>query len=203
MVLTLSALLGLALTCAPAVAPETLLSVASAESGFDALLVAVNTRPRRVFHPDTRAAATQLAARLIRDGLSVDLGLGQINSRNLARLGLSPTDAFDPCRNLAASSRLLREGYERAAPPGADDTQAALRTALSLYNTGDTTRGLRNGYVARVTAAATHVVPAIAPILAPARTDAPAADPASPGPAASPPALDIFARPTAAAVAVF
>ena len=78
-----------------------------------------------------------------------DLGLGQINSANLSRLGLSIEAAFDPCRNLTAAAQILSEGYAKARPRHADD-QAALRAALSLYNTGDETRGLRNGYVAKV-----------------------------------------------------
>jgi type IV secretion system protein VirB1 len=196
-ILTLAVLLGLARACAPAVAPETLLSVARAESGFDPFVVAANTTPRRVFHPASADAATAIAGALIRAGRSVDLGLGQINSRTLAGLGLGLADAFDPCRNLATSARVLEDGYLRAAPaPG--DEQTALRTALSRYNTGDPQRGIRNGYVARVTRAAREVVPAIAPDPPPA----PRADdgPAPPAPA---PSLDIFARPAAAAVEVF
>jgi type IV secretion system protein VirB1 len=192
-ILTLSVLLGLAQQCAPAVAPETLLSVARAESGFDPLVVAVNGAPRRVYHPASAAQAAGLAAGLIAAGQSVDLGLGQINSRNLARLELSLRDAFDPCRNLAASAQILREGYVRAAPaPGAE--QRGLKTAFSLYNTGDPARGLANGYVAKVTHAAAIVVPALRV------TGAEQPLTAKPPPAA---AWDVFASAPADGVNVF
>jgi len=184
-ILTLSALLGLAQACAPTVAPETLLSVAQAESGFDPFVVAANTTPRRVFRPASAGAATAIASAFIRAGLSVDVGLGQINSRNLPHLGLGLADAFDPCRNLAASARVLEDGYR----------PAALQAALSRYNTGDPRRGVRNGYLARVARAAQQVVPAITLNPAPEPPDDERPPPA--------PSLDIFARPAAAAADVF
>lgn len=200
MILSLAAVLTLAGQCAPAVAPETLLAVAAAESGFDALAVAVNGRPRRVYHPASLSAAGQLATRLVRQGLSVDLGLGQINSRNLARLGLSPAEALDPCRNLAASAQILSLGFQRAATREAP--QAALATAFSLYNTGDPRRGRRNGYVARVRRAAAQVVPAIE--LAQGRPAARATRgaPTDPPAPASPSETD-WTAPTASSLAVF
>jgi type IV secretion system protein VirB1 len=193
-ILSLSVLLGLAQACAPEVAPATLLSVTQAESGRDPFVVAVNTTPRQVFHPASAAAATTIAGALIRAGRNVDLGLGQINSRNLARLGLRLADAFDPCRNLAASAQVLQDGYQPA--PGGE--AAALRAALSRYNTGDPQRGIANGYVARVRRAARQVVPAIAPDPAP-QPGAPDERPERPGR----PSLDIFRRPAADGLAVF
>lgn len=192
MILPLTALLGLAQACAPAVAPQTLLSVVQAESGRDPFVVSVNAPRRQTYRPTTAAAATALAARLIGAGANLDLGLGQINSRNLAWLGLTPAQAFDPCRNLAASARVLEAGYRRAAP-GEGGPQTALRAALSAYNTGDPRRGLRNGYVARVVAAAARVAPALGP-----EPPDPAATPAAPATA-----LDPFAPGAAARLDVF
>jgi type IV secretion system protein VirB1 len=167
-----------------------LLAVVRAESGFDPLVVAVNGTPHQVLHPSSPRAAAVLAARLIGEGRSVDLGLGQINSRNLGLLRLSVADAFDPCRNLAASAQVLQAGYLHAAPaPGGE--QAALRTAFSFYNTGDAARGFKNGYVARVTKAAAAVVP---PLREP--------DPSRPS-VPPPPAWDVFARPAASTLQVF
>jgi type IV secretion system protein VirB1 len=166
MLLNLAALLALAPVCAPAVAPPTLLSVAQVESGFDPLAIGVNgPRPQRLTFANLPAAA-KAARTLIAAGQNIDLGLGQINVRNLASLGLSVEDAFDPCRNLAASARVLQAGYDRAAPEAGGE-QTGLRTALSLYNTGHRERGLTNGYVAKVTAAASRLVPAIATADAP------------------------------------
>ncbi|MCF8504103.1 MAG: lytic transglycosylase domain-containing protein [Caulobacter sp.] len=160
MPLTLPEMLMFAAQCAPAVAPETLLSIVQVESGFNPLAIGVNGKPRITVTATTRAEAAAKASALIAAGRSVDLGLAQINSRNLGWLGLSVEAAFDPCQNLTAAARVLQGGYDvgDAAILG---EQPALRTALSRYNTGDPVRGFNNGYVSKVTSAATRLVPAI------------------------------------------
>lgn len=160
MTIPLTAALAMAAQCAPSVAPETLLSVVQVESGFNPLAIGVNGAPRVAVRPTTKVEASARASALIAAGRSVDLGLAQINSKNLGWLGLSVEAAFDPCRNLAAAARVLEAGYN----PGQAVTggeQPALRRALSRYNTGDDRRGFANGYVQKVTRAAAQVVPAL------------------------------------------
>jgi type IV secretion system protein VirB1 len=190
MLMELATAVALARACAPSVAPETLLSVAHAESGLNPYAIGVNDGPRLDRQPASRDEAIAVATQLIViDHKSVDLGLGQINSRNLDRLGLSIGDAFDPCKNLAGAARVLEEAYQ----PSRDqlgDGQAALGQALSRYNTGKPDAGFANGYVARVQASADVVVPAIAASAGsgPSAADA-SAVPAEP----APPAWDVFA----------
>ena len=183
MALSLAAALALAAQCAPAVAPETLLSVVQVESRFDPLAIGVNGAPRIEVTPTSVEDAVGKAGALIAAGRNIDLGLAQINSKNLAWLGLSLREVFDPCRNLTAAARILADGYARSDAPRVGE-QAALRTALSYYNTGHPARGLANGYVGKVTAAAGRIVPAIG---------APEANP-SDAPVAAPPAAawDVF-----------
>ena len=173
-------------TCAPEVAPQTLLSIAKVESGFDPLAIGVNWPAPMRLHPHTKEEAIATATRLIAAGGNVDLGVSQINSRNLGWLGLMISNAFDACRNLAASARIIATDYGRAAPTSGGE-QAALRTALSYYNTGDPRRGYRNGYVAKVMVAAGQVVPALTP-----QGDLPPA--AAPSLAPATPAWDVFAQ---------
>lgn len=204
--LSLAAILILAQQCAPTVAPETLLSVAQVESRFDPLTIGVNGRSPRSLHPADKAEAVRQARELIASGASVDLGLAQINSKNLGWLGLSVEDAFDPCRNLAAGSKVLAANYAAAAR--GRDEQSALRVAVSMYNTGDSIRGFRNGYVQKVTQAATYVVPAIA-VSAPGPAPTPPLDPRIAEPvmltqaAPEPPSWDVFGRVQASRVMVF
>jgi type IV secretion system protein VirB1 len=153
MILAAATVLALAARCAPAAAPETLLAIARAESGLNPLAIGVVRGAGATPQPLTREAAIAAAQALAAQGASFDLGLTQINSANLTALGLSFADAFDPCRSLAAAAQVLSADYRRAKGAAADD-QAALRIALSLYNTGDPNRGFRNGYVARVEAGA-------------------------------------------------
>lgn len=148
MIVSLALALDLARICAPSVAPATILAIAHAESSFDTLAINVNGGPRVAPMRDI-AAASSAARQYIAAGYSVDLGLGQINSSNLARLGLSIEDSFDPCRNLAASARVIGDNYRASISAGAVGHDA-MGMALSLYNTGKPRRGFANGYVARV-----------------------------------------------------
>jgi type IV secretion system protein VirB1 len=189
MTMTVAAALALAAQCAPSVAPETLLSVVQVESRFNPLAIGVNGAPRIVVSAGTKAEAVARASALIAAGRSVDLGLAQINSKNLGWLGLSVADAFDPCANLAAAARVLQDGYARGNVDRVGP-QAALQTALSIYNTGRADRGFANGYVGKVTRAAAYIVPAIAAPTGPTSPSAPESD----APAALPPrpAWDVF-----------
>lgn len=98
--------------------------------------------------PRDAADAAALARQYIAAGYTVDMGLMQVNSANLPKLGYSVEDMFDTCKNLRAGSTVLTNFYTlaRARYP---DEQSALRAALSAYNTGSFTRGFSNGYVAR------------------------------------------------------
>jgi hypothetical protein len=153
-ILETGAILALSAQCAPAVAPATMLAIVRTESGgfVHALNVNGTKLPSR---PKDQASAAMLARRYIQAGYSVDLGLVQINSRNLMRLGMTIEDALDPCRNLAGGATILRQNFVAASndqPP-----QARLRVALSMYNTGSRSRGFSNGYVDKVLANAASV----------------------------------------------
>ena len=150
----------LAHQCAPSVAIATIAAVVSHESRRNPFAIGVNGGTRISRQPANKTEAVELANKLLGMGLSIDLGLAQINSKNLSWLGLSLREVFEPCTNLGAASRILQDGYGRS-DAGRVGEQAALKTALSYYNTGDPIRGISNGYVGKVTAAAARIVPAI------------------------------------------
>ena len=72
----------------------------------------------------------------------------QINAPNLPRLGLTISEALNPCLSLAAGAVLLREAYHQGGTVA--EQQAALLIMLSRYNTGRPLAGLVNGYVGDV-----------------------------------------------------
>jgi type IV secretion system protein VirB1 len=144
---TAAALSTLALQCAPTVAPETVLAIIHTESSGEPFALNVNGG-RQPARQSNAADAASTARRFVAAGYSVDLGLGQINSRNMRWLGLTWETVFDPCTNVAALARVLTTNYN--AVKAGRDPQTALRVALSMYNTGSQTRGFRNGYVAKV-----------------------------------------------------
>lgn len=186
----------LARQCAPSVHPKTLAAVVKNESGFNPLAIGVNKGARLPHQPKTVASAIATAEYLAANGYNFDSGLGQINSVNVRKFGLSWAQVFDACANLRAAARVLTDCYQRA-HANEPNPQAALRDALSCYNTGSFTRGHANGYVAKVERAAgtapAAVVPAIALV-----GDTPAAvagtTPTAQVPPAPPVAPDAFGR---------
>ena len=188
MILPLALFTQIALACAPSVHVDTLAAIARTESGFDALALHDNTTGRR-HRPRSRDGAITLATTLLRQGHSLDLGLMQVNSANLLRLGLTVENAFDPCRNLAAGAQVLVDGYQP--PERGGDSQPHLLKALSRYNTGHPTRGVANGYVRKVQASAKVVVPAIR--VAGVEPLDPATETAAPSPP-PPPAWDVYGQ---------
>lgn len=135
--------------CAPTVAVETVQAIVQVESQGDPIALASN-RPGGAarLNPVDLADAIRLARAEIAAGNSVDMGLMQVNSKNLRKLGLTVEQVWEPCTNLRAGAQILEAAYVGATKEFGDG-QAALRAALSAYNTGDFVAGLNNGYVAR------------------------------------------------------
>jgi type IV secretion system protein VirB1 len=137
----------LAAKCASSVPVATLAAVARTESGVDPWVLHDNTTGSSI-RPSSLDDAQSDAGRLVGRGDSIDIGLMQINSANLPALGISATDALNPCISLAGGAAVLRAAY------GGGDTnaqqQVALLLALSRYNTGTPFKGIMNGYARAV-----------------------------------------------------
>jgi len=136
-------LLTLIAQCAPMVAPATLAALIQVESAANPFAIHDGATGRSLF-PQTREEAIATARRLLAEGHRIDAGLAQISSDNWAGLDLSVETVFDPCTNLHAGERLLLDAYRRG-PHTVD-------AALSRYNTGHATRGVRNGYAGKIRA---------------------------------------------------
>lgn len=139
--------------CAPHVAPATLASIVRVESSGNPIAINVNTIRGRPRYPVPRiqsaAHAATVARHAISQGYNVDLGLMQVNSRNLPNLGYSVEQMLsDQCLNIKAGAQILTENYTRAARERGHG-QGALLAALSAYNTGNFQNGFSNGYIAR------------------------------------------------------
>ncbi|HEY1129957.1 MAG TPA: lytic transglycosylase domain-containing protein [Roseateles sp.] len=149
-----SAFLGLVATCAPAVHVDTARALVQVESAFNPWALGV-VGGRLLRQPKTRAEAIVTARALRAAGWNFSLGLGQINVRNLARLGLSLESALDPCRNLQAMQSVLSKCFDQArAIAPHSPSQQVLRRALSCYYSGNFDTGFRHGYVGKVVVAA-------------------------------------------------
>jgi type IV secretion system protein VirB1 len=144
-------MLELLMMCAPAVDPVTMAAVVKQESGGQPWGINNNTT-RKSATFESKAAAVAAAAAAISRGESVDMGLVQINSKNLPALGLSVEQVFDPCTNIAAGANILAAGYERT---------GSLGGALSIYNTGRSDSKIGVAYAQKVFQQAGVKVPGI------------------------------------------
>lgn len=146
MIYEIASIVALAQQCAPEIATEALVPLVVTESTGDPLRININHGPRVTVGSAAEGAA--LARRYIAAGYTVDIGLAQINSRNITRFGVSLEEAFDPCTNLRMASSVLQANYDTASRSYSG--LAAISATYSLYNTGSMTRGLSNGYVEKV-----------------------------------------------------
>jgi type IV secretion system protein VirB1 len=118
------------------------------ESSGNPLAINVNNVPRQLgYKPKNKKEAEIIANELVNMGLSIDIGYTQINSAHLKKNGflgkkdIKIKNMFDSCTNLLAGAIVYQSAYNQ---------YGDVRKALSVYNTGDPKRGIRNGYVDKV-----------------------------------------------------
>ena len=99
--------------------------------------------------PRSRAEARRWLRWLAFHHFAVSVGLMQVNMETALPVGVSADQLLEPCTNLRLGARILTAAYLDVAREIGEGF-AALDTALSLYNTGDSVAGFRNGYVAAV-----------------------------------------------------
>lgn len=191
----------LAQECAPTVAHQTMAAVVNVESGYNPYAIGV-VGGRLARQPKNAEEAVATAQALEQGGWNFSLGIAQVNRYNLPKFNLSYREAFEPCANLRAGSKILEECYTRASGKF-PDAQAALQAALSCYYSGNFSRGFRPdapgkpSYVQKVLASAGQPALAIpvVPAIAGAATPAKPATAARPAPAEDSPVLLRAVRP--------
>ena len=152
----------LAQSCAANVPVSTLEAIARTESALYPYALSIN-RPHQLAHrqgwnrgtitlerqPASREESVVWTKWLLSQGITVSIGLLQVNSEHAARLHLTPEQLLDPCTNLRSGAAFLSTTYVATAHFQGEGF-AALDSALSYYNTGSPTAGLTNGYVQQV-----------------------------------------------------
>lgn len=128
--------------CAPKVPKDVLKKILRHESGGQALAVGLNSDLLQLKkQPKNQQQAERLIRILDAAGLSYDVGVGQVNSRNLSRWGVDPVAALDVCHNLELAQRVYVDCASR---------YNSVSEILSCYNTNDPLKGVKNGYVSKV-----------------------------------------------------
>lgn len=142
--------------CANGVQAPIVQAIIQAESGGNPWAVNVNVRDGQaqplLLPARSRDEAVAQATRLHAEGYSFDVGLMQVNSVNVARLGVPFDVAFDPCVNLHMGTTVYNEFADGAVRHAEqfDTPHKQMMATLSAYNTGSYWKGFMNGYVYRV-----------------------------------------------------
>lgn len=132
----------------PSVSTEVVQKIIRVESGYRSLIINVNGKAVMQFY--SKEAAIKQAEKEVKEGNSVDLGLMQINSKNLnnKNFGIySIADMFNTCKNIKLGSTIFYLAYQNT--PSGELYQTRIKKALSIYNTGNAHKGFSNGYVAK------------------------------------------------------
>ena len=136
--------------CAPQVPTPVSYAIIKTESNFNPFAIGVNKGAKGLARqPRSYQEAVQAAYRLRAEGKNFDVGLAQINIANFGWLGLSIEKAFSPCENIKAMQKVYLDCLSRFGDDRGQGTP--MQRAFSCYNTGNASRGFRNGYVAKVT----------------------------------------------------
>lgn len=139
----------LVLECAPHVAPNTMIAVIKTESKGNPLAIGLNRGKRLAYGARSMSQAIHWVNYLERNNYDFDVGLAQVNIRNIHKYGFHAADMLQPCNNLQIASDILRKNYH-AALTGHIGANSALLKAISAYNTGNYNNGFKNGYVRKV-----------------------------------------------------
>lgn len=139
----------LILQCALNVAPSTMVAIIKTESRNNPLAIGINKGYRLKYQPKTPEQAKAWVTYLEKNNYNFDVGLAQINIKNIHKYGYKAADAIDPCLNLKMASDILHKNYKGALASSSNSSDA-LKKAISAYNTGNYQSGFKNGYVQRV-----------------------------------------------------
>ncbi|WP_406604067.1 lytic transglycosylase domain-containing protein [Bartonella gliris] len=158
--MTVPSFMMLAAACAPAIHPATLSTIVMQKSQGHIYAIGLHNDQKLSYQPSTFKEAVATAEQLKQSGHNFDIGLGQINVKNLESLGMSLSDLFDPCKNLKAVQTVLTHCYKRAVSKYSSE-QTALQAALSCYNTENFKGGSTNTYVQKNASYVEVKVPAL------------------------------------------
>lgn len=108
-----------------------------------------NHRIRLLYQPRNFTEAVSWVNYLDQHGYNFDVGIAQVNIKNIRAFGVRPSDALNVCTNLQMASFILKYHYNKALNR-APNNQLAIKLAISAYNTGNFHKGFANGYVKTV-----------------------------------------------------
>jgi len=134
--------------------PSVMAAIVKTESGGNPWSINVNRyKGRKVklaFQPKSQKQAENWAEYLDKRGYDFDIGIAQVNIKNVHKFGYTTKQMLDVCTNLQVSSQILKFNYNNALRKTKVSRQNAIKLAISAYNTGNYHSGFQNGYVRKV-----------------------------------------------------
>lgn len=128
--------------CPLAVPAQVMRHVVNVESSYNPYAIGV-VGGHLVRQPKSLPEALATVRMLESRGYNFSLGLAQVNRYNLPKYGLETyAEAFQPCANLLAGSRILAECNQRAG--------GHWGKSFSCYYSGNFVTGYRQGYVQKI-----------------------------------------------------
>lgn len=141
----------LILQCATPVTQVKMPAIIKTESQNNPLAIGLNKGYKLKFQPKDTEQAQNWVEYLEKNDYNFDVGLSQVNIKNIKKYGYTAKDLLDPCVNITVGSDILAANYKNAMNSSKSSTDA-WQKAISAYNTGNFTSGVQNGYVAKVIA---------------------------------------------------
>lgn len=136
----------------PYVHRSVMTAIVKVESGGNPWAININKKGVRLL---AQAANEEQAKAWIRwfvaNGYNIDIGLAQINIKNIQKSGKDPVTFLEPCTNLTMAGQILKANYQQATRTSSNSDDA-VKKAISAYNTGNFRYGFSNGYVGKVIA---------------------------------------------------
>lgn len=137
----------------PYAAREIIAAIVKVESGGNPWAININSKngTKLLYQAKTEEQAKAWVRWFVQNGYNIDIGLGQINIKNIQKNGINPELMLEPCANLTMAGQILKSNYIAAAKTSSN-TDDAVKKAISAYNTGNFRNGFSNGYVGKVLA---------------------------------------------------
>ncbi|HCX4269498.1 lytic transglycosylase domain-containing protein [Escherichia coli] len=137
--------------CAPKIKAESKVAygIVKTESAGNPFAIGINTKNIRLKRqPRDIVEAIEVSTWLAKNRYNFDAGIAQINSVNINKfvegdINFRMQKVFNPCDNLKLAEKIYNSCFEMT---------GSMVGALSCYNTGTATKGIKNGYVAKVLA---------------------------------------------------
>lgn len=142
------------LACSDPYAHRSIMSaIVKVESGGNPWAININSKKgtRLLYQAKTEEQAQAWVRWFVANGYNIDIGIAQINIKNIQKNNLDPVSFLDPCTNLKMAGQILKSNYNTATK-SSGNSDDAVKKAISAYNTGNFRYGFSNGYVGKVMA---------------------------------------------------